>query len=149
MKNELIMKRIFSILATALVLISCGGNARKKTTADTAQVPDMHTAEIALDYTGTYRGTFPAADCPGIEMTLTLRPDGTFAEHGKYIDRDAEFDRQGRYAVSGNLLTLTDDKGEAAVRYKVEEHRLRRLGDDGQVVAGTLAEKYTLTKTTE
>lgn len=33
----------------------------------------MHNAENSLDYDGTYTGTFPAADCPGINMTLTIK----------------------------------------------------------------------------
>ena len=38
---------------------------------------DMHTAEISLDYYGTYKGTLPAADCPGINVTLTLNKNKT------------------------------------------------------------------------
>ena len=52
----------------------------------------MHNAETSLDYLGVYKGTLPAADCPGIETTLTLAPDGSYALHLKYIDRDSEFD---------------------------------------------------------
>ena len=66
------------ILAAVLALVSCGGNAQRKTAAaDTqkaaAAAPDMHTAETSLDYQGTYRGTLPAADCPGIEVTRSRR----------------------------------------------------------------------------
>ena len=34
------------------MLTACGGNSRQKTTAG---VPDMHNAENALDYQGTYK----------------------------------------------------------------------------------------------
>lgn len=54
------MKNILLILAAAIMLTACGGNSRQKTTAG---VPDMHNAENALDYQGTYKGVFPAADC--------------------------------------------------------------------------------------
>ena len=53
------------------MLTACGGNSRQKTTAG---VPDMHNAENALDYQGTYKGVFPAADCPGIEIPAHVRP---------------------------------------------------------------------------
>jgi uncharacterized lipoprotein NlpE involved in copper resistance len=69
------MKNILLILAAAIMLTACGGNSRQKTTAG---VPDMHNAENALDYQGTYKGVFPAADCPGIEIELTLHNDNTY-----------------------------------------------------------------------
>ena len=97
--------------------------------------------------TCTYAGTLPAADCPGIETRLTLKKDGTFDLHMKYIDRDAEFDTKGGYSVRGNLLTLTPENGEEVEYYKVEENRLRRLDADKQPVTGPLDENYVLKKT--
>lgn len=142
------MKRTILAAAALLLLAACGGNAQRKTAAATATA-DMQTAQTAPDYAGTYKGTLPAADCPGIEMTLTLRPDGTYSEHSKYIDRDVEFDEQGRYAVSDSLLTLTSDQGGTEGCFRIEENRLRWLDADKQVIKGPLAENYILTKTTE
>lgn len=147
------MKKTLILAATALLLASCNGNARKKaekTAAETrSEVPDMHTAETSLDYRGTYIGTFPAADCPGIKMRLTLKPDGVYELHMKYIDRDTEFDEKGAYQVEGNLLTMTPAEGGQVEYYKVEENRLRRLDADKQPVTGALAENYVLQKTDE
>lgn len=64
---------------------------------------------------------------PGIETTLTLAPDGSYALHLKYIDRDSEFDEKGAFTVKENLLTLTPSEGGQPQYYKVEENRLRRL----------------------
>ncbi len=138
------------LLAATLLLASCGGNAHKKAAASAeaeTTVPDMHTAEIALDYEGTYAGTLPAADCPGIEVRLALKPGGTYDLHTKYIDRNAEFDETGVYAVKGNLLTLTPADGEQQTYYKVEENRLRALDADRQPVQGALSDHYVLRKT--
>lgn len=139
------------IVVAAALLGACGGNTQKKAAAEgsaaSAGVPDMHTAETSLDYRGTYTGTFPAADCPGIEMRLVLKADGTYDLHMKYIDRDAEFDERGAYKVRGNLLSLTPEDGEGIAYYKVEENRLRRLDADKQPVTGALAENYVLKKT--
>ena len=114
-----------------------------------AAAPDMHTAETSLDYLGVYKGTLPAADCPGIETTLTLAPDGSYALHLKYIDRDSEFDEKGAFTVKENLLTLTPSEGGQPQYYKVEENRLRRLDAEKQPVTGALADNYVLQKTTE
>ena len=60
------MKKNVLILAAALALAACGGNAqRKAATADSqetvAAAPDMHTAETSLDYLGTYEASIPQA----------------------------------------------------------------------------------------
>ena len=142
------MKESLLILAAALAMVSCGGNAQQKaatagTQQTTAAAPDMHNAETSLDYLGVYKGTLPAADCPGIETTLTL------ALHLKYIDRDSEFDEKGAFTVKENLLTLTPSEGGQPQYYKVEENRLRRLDAEKQPVTGALADNYVLQKTTE
>ena len=145
------MKKNLLILSATLALVACGGNAPKKTVAaetqaTTAAAPDMHTAETSLDYQGTYTGTLPAADCPGIEVRLELKPDGTYTQHLKYIDRDTEFDEKGTYTVKENLLTLTLSDGGQPEYYKVEENRVRRLDAEKQPVTGALAENYVLQK---
>lgn len=145
------MKKNVLILAAALALVACGGNAPKKkaaaeTQTTTAAAPDMHTAETSLDYLGTYEGTLPAADCPGIQTTLTLNPDGAYKLHMKYIDRDAEFDEKGVFSVKENLLTLTQLDDGSEEYYKVEENRLRMLDAEKQPVTGALAENYVLQK---
>lgn len=146
------MKKTVLPLAATLMLVACGGNVPKKTAADGTQATaaaasDMHNAENALDYPGTYEGTLPAADCPGIQTTLTLDPDGAYSLHRKYVDREAQSDEQGRYTVEGNLLTLYPDEGEPTDSYRVEENRLRMLDAGKKPVTGALAEHYVLKKT--
>ena len=144
------MKSGILILAAAALLAACGGNTQKKAAsggAETvAEAPDMHTAETSLDYQGTYAGTLPAADCPGIETRLTLKKDGTFDLHMKYIDRDAEFDETGVFTVKENLLTLAQLDDGSEEYYKIEENRLRMLDAEKQPVTGALAENYVLQK---
>lgn len=144
------MKNKVMILAAAITLVACGGNQQKKTVteevkADAVKV-DMHDAESSLDYQGTYTGIFPAADCPGIDMRLTLKKDGTYSLHMKYLERDSEFDEKGAYKVKGNLLTLNPMDGQPEY-YKVEENQVRKLDADKQPVTGALAENYVLKKT--
>lgn len=54
------MKESLLILAAALAMVSCGGNAQQKaatagTQQTTAAAPDMHNAETSLDYLGVYK----------------------------------------------------------------------------------------------
>lgn len=147
MKTYLIMPFLLTALA------GCGHKAKTEagtvadTVAQTAVVPDMHTAENALDYFGVYEGTLPAASCPGIQTVLTLQKDTTFTLHSDYIDeKDAVFDVKGTYTLQGSLLTLKADDGEIYY-YKVEEGRLRMLNAAKEPITGPLAENYVLKQT--
>lgn len=165
------MRKYLLILSAAGVLVSCGGNGRRQASASATEVgagaaksetvgapgtagtgktvgeiPDSHTAETSLDYLGTYEGTLPGADCPGIRTTIVLAADGSYALHMEYLERDSAFDEKGTFKVEGNLLTLTPSDGGQVGYYKVEENRLRHLDADRQPIAGELAEHYVLRK---
>ena len=149
------MKKYLLILSVAGMLISCGGKDRKASRTEKAaatavttgiSVPDGHTAETSLDYLGTYTGTLPGADCPGIETTIVLAPDSTYTLHMKYLERNVAFDEKGSFEVKGNLLTLTPSDGGRPGHYKVEENRLRHLDGDQQPITGDLADHYLLQK---
>lgn len=137
------MKKIFILVCSCALLAACNNSAKtnKSAGADSTsiEVTDIHNAENSLDYEGTYKGVFPAADCPGIETTLTLNPDKTFSLHSVYIDRDSSFDEKGTYTLKDNLLTLNEEGGELSY-YKVEENHLRKLTMDKQEITGELAD---------
>lgn len=140
---------MFILTCLCALLSACNNNEKTNTGgyADTTsiEVPDMHNAEISLDIEGTYKGVLPAADCPGIETTLTLNPDNTYTLHSVYIDKNTTFDEKGTYTVEKDLLTLKEEKGELSY-YNIEENRLRQLTADKQKVTGELAEHYVLEK---
>ena len=141
------MKKIIILACSCFLLAACGNSAKpnKSTSADSTatQTVDIHNAVTSLDYEGTYKGVFPAADCPGIETTLTLNADKTFALHSVYIDRDSSLDEKGTYTLEGNILTLKVEGGETSY-YKVEENKDRLLKDDKLEITGELAEHYIL-----
>lgn len=167
-------RRVWMWSAAALLLVACGGNASRKNSAETGMAPaeaveethnagsvartnsagtgaapaaavvEMHNAENALDYCGTYRGIIPAADCPGIELTLTLRADGRFEQTWNYLEREGIFTSRGPYKVDGNLLILQPDG--IPLYYKVEENRLRKLDASRRPIEGELASYYVLQK---
>ena len=119
------MKKIFILVCSCALLAACNNSAKtnKSAGADSTsiEVTDIHNAENSLDYEGTYKGVFPAADCPGIETTLTLNPDKTFSLHSVYIDRDSSFDEKGTYTLKDNLLTLNEEGGELSYYKEIEE----------------------------
>lgn len=148
------MKKSILIVAAAFALASCGGNAQRKTAAEADKIKttakaDLHKAETAYDLKGTYTGTFPAADGPGIEVKLRLKADGRYDLHMKYTDRKTDVDEKGKYAVNDNTLTLTPDNGKQVSYYRVEQNQLRKLGADRQPATGATADSYVLRKTNE
>src|SRR5690606_16721825 len=99
MKNNLYLMKTttLALCILALGIASCQNNegtdsvTSSNELADTSTIFDMHTSQIALGWNGTYEGTLPCADCPGIKATIELKDDNTFTQHFDYLDRDAEF----------------------------------------------------------
>jgi uncharacterized lipoprotein NlpE involved in copper resistance len=110
--------------------------------------PDGHNAQNALDYTGTYKGVVPCADCEGIFTQIKVGADSTFELTLQYKGKG-----DGRPVVSkgtytwkdGNTISLAGVTGGAFL-YKVEENKLRQLDTEGRKIEGALAESYVLAK---
>lgn len=148
------MKLNFYLVGTLIAcatLTGCNsnksGNNATETSADTTQVAsDMHTAENSLDYFGEYKGTIPAADCPGINATLVLNNDKTFTLNYIYIERKgSDYNDSGTFSVEGNIVTATSKDGGKSY-YKLEEGKVVMLNADKEPATGELADAYTLLK---
>ena len=113
-------KFYFAAILCAFIMTGCTNSKKTNNadsmSADTTQVADMHNAETSLDYFGEYKGTIPAADCPGIDVT---------------------------FVIEGNILTTTSKEGDKSY-YKVEEGRIVMLDADKQPITGALADLYVL-----
>lgn len=142
------MKNINLLLMTmviSLIIVSCSAPSGRKSGTTP---PDMHTAEISLDWQGTYSGVLPCADCQGIETELKLNDDFTYRLISNYQGKESLSDTlTGTFTLKGNYLTLDNIvPGEMSGKYKVEENRIRHLDMDGNEVTGELAGYYILTK---
>ena len=130
-------------LLLGLTLFSC--DAQKTTTVNNADLD--HTAQIALDWDGIYRGTLPCADCEGIKSTFYLMRNNTFKTINQYLGKEeASFETSGTFTWNkeGNTVTLTSANDKAS--YFVGENTLTLLGQDGKKNTGSLAPHYMLTK---
>lgn len=134
------------LAACALFMASCGNKSQNST--EETHKDSVEVAEIASIH-GIYKGTLPAADCPGIETTLALNSDKTFALNSLYIDRGEDaFNEQGNYGVEDSILTLVT-ANDSPQYYKVEKDQLRMLNMDKELITGPLAENYVLKKVDE
>jgi uncharacterized lipoprotein NlpE involved in copper resistance len=82
----------------------------------------------SLDWSGTYEGVLPSADCPGTKTRLTLNPDGSYR-----LVTQAQGSQNAEKSVSGvftwqpseNAITLDERAGRQ--QFSVGEGRLTLL----------------------
>jgi copper homeostasis protein (lipoprotein) len=89
-----------------------------------------------LDAPVTYAGRLPCADCPGIQLTVTLLPDSTFRLRQVYQDRPAVFHDLGRWSVEehGTRLVLRGDTEAPQLFQIVGADSLRILDSVGRPI---------------
>ena len=145
------MKKLFVMVAALGLLYSCGGkkNVEEVVVSEVDSivtiVDTVHTAKNSLDYKGTYKGEIPAADAPGIIVSVTL-DDSTYVRTMEFVGKKGKFEDKGLYQwnADGNTITL---KGiDAPNQYFVGENTLTQLDMDGNKITGDLADKYILKK---
>jgi putative lipoprotein len=109
---------------------------------------DQHTSATSLDWAGVYYGVVPCADCEGIETTLKLSTDGDYELSMKYLGSfSAPYNSTGAFEwwKAGRAIKLKTRDGTPR-SYRVEENRLRQLDTRGELIEGTLADRYVLRK---
>lgn len=146
----------FTIVAISalLTITSCNNHPDTSSSEETiknatqtiAEVPDHHTSQNSLDWAGTYAGTLPCADCTGIEATVVLNTDQTYAQTFVYHDKeDSSLKEEGKFTWNkdGNTITLIS---KASPSFRVKEGSIVMLDSDGNEITGALAKKYVLKK---
>ena len=96
--------------------------------------------------TGTFYGTLPCADCPGIRYELTLNDDGTYVESTEYLEKSvAPQVDSGTYEVQQDtVVRLLKPSGEGMNRWAVADGKLRMLDQAGAPVESEFARQYVL-----
>ncbi|PIF05968.1 MAG: hypothetical protein CSA36_03985, partial [Draconibacterium sp.] len=98
-----------------------------------------------FNYEGVYKGTYPCADCSGIQATLTLSPDKTFVYETVYLGKkDGRFVHKGEYKVKDGILSFKEDK--RTLNFLIEENTLTFLGENLKPDTSKLAAFYVLKK---
>ncbi|RFN57744.1 copper resistance protein NlpE N-terminal domain-containing protein [Marixanthomonas ophiurae] len=123
------MKHVFYILTLFLFVIACN---QSKT--ETPQ--------------GTYYGTLPCADCPGINYMITFENDSTYSEIQFYQERSVDaLKHTGNFNTSEDgTITLTDKEDSKGMKqFKLENDTLQLLDVSGKPITGNLSDRYLLT----
>ncbi len=119
------MKRYLYFVICLFVLISCGNGRSNKVGS---------AKEFEMD--GTWKGTLPCADCPGIEYILTLQPEGNYKMTVIYIDGEGDGIDVKLYSDGKVVRTSKDDSyflrllpppGNDTVYFKIVDGNTLRL----------------------
>ena len=153
MKKKLVLT---AAVIAALSVASCnskkagqnGNDENASYTEDSALVEKDGSVKLPA-VEGTYEGTLPAADCPGIKTVLTLKADSTYQFTSDYIDRkDGHDEASGVLEVlDGNVLMLVRPSSGEHTFYKVKDAESIAMTDSlGNEAEGEIAKLYVLTK---
>ena len=134
-------------IGCAVILAFAISACQTKKAATNENADPAHNSRNSVDWIGTYQGTLPCADCPGIRYTITLKDDDSYLLKTRYLEKgDSVFTESGTFSwdKAGGKITLAD-RGE---KFQVGENRLFHLDTEGKRITGDLAEHYVLTKVT-
>lgn len=140
------LKLIYPFLMVAALVFGCNENKRK----DADMMPNTElvgdNSMTSLDWTGTYEGILPCADCEGIKTIISINQDNTYVAKDIYVGKpDSLFESNGtfKWDENGQTIIFSDAKRRP---YFVGEKTLTQLDNDGNRILGDLAERYVLKK---
>ena len=135
-----------TIVMTIAMLTFCSWSCNN---SGTGKISDGHSAQISLDWHGTYSGNLPCADCDRIETELTLKEDLTYVLISSSVKGDNELTDtlSGNFTWKGNNIRLEGiPKNARSPWFKVEEGQVRHLDMKGNEIKGELENFYVLIK---
>lgn len=151
MKKKLVL---MTAVVAALFVVSCNGkkngNETGKDSVSVVENDSLATDGVAIEsLVGTYEGTLPAADCPGIKTVLTLNADSTYQYSADYLERkDGHDEASGIFKVlANNVIEITRPSSGETSYYKVKDANSIIMTDSlGNEPEGEMAKLYVLTK---
>ncbi|HTL15029.1 MAG TPA: copper resistance protein NlpE [Thermomonas sp.] len=101
-----------------------------------------NTAFDVKAFAGTYAGTIPCADCPGIDMSLAFTPEGRYQQTLRYQERDTSSASDGTWTLDADgrriHLDPTDKGAQDSWVEIVSPTELRLLDAEGKPIDSTL-----------
>jgi uncharacterized lipoprotein NlpE involved in copper resistance len=147
------MTRLSCFCALLVIFVACQSNQSEKPADTTPAIDSSAQASVPVidsnAWAGLYKGITPCQDCEGVETSLTLSTDTTYALKLVYLGKDnaAPVEATGRFRWNPgeNSITL-DGLLNMPSRYTVGTNMLMQMDLTGQPIQGALAGKYILIK---
>jgi uncharacterized lipoprotein NlpE involved in copper resistance len=124
-----------------LFQVSCN-NGKDENTGNA--IPQKSSA----NFSGTFSGLIPCADCPGIEVTLSFSPDSSFIESMIYQERSSSFKDSGQWIKDGKMIKVRYNNKKASPHYFLikSDSIIAWLDADKKEIEGPLKDHYILKK---
>jgi heat shock protein HslJ len=107
-------------------------------------------SQNSVDWPGTYGGTLPCADCPGIETEIKLGKNLQFSKKLRYLGKSGqrqELSGTFSWNTAGSRVVLNIPGGNPSQEYYlVGENKIIMLDIQGNRITGNLADQYVLGK---
>ena len=85
---------------------------------------------------GTYEGTLPAADAPGLLTLITFNSDNTFHMEETFLEKDVETRiTDGKWSLNGNVITFT--AGDYKFEFKIISEKEIMWAPGGEEITDT------------
>jgi uncharacterized lipoprotein NlpE involved in copper resistance len=147
------MKLIFFVAVSFIFMSGCElknklGNKHQEPAVNSQTEVYPYEESNQYDWTGTYKGILPCADCEGIETVITIYENMTFIIKTKYLSKDdMVYEQRGGFLWNedGNTIIL-NEKNRTPRQYLIGENYLLQLDLKGNKITGELADKYYLHK---
>ncbi|CAL1521317.1 copper resistance protein NlpE N-terminal domain-containing protein [Chitinophaga sp. MM2321] len=138
------MYKLIYLSVFIAVLAACNNNTTPGTQGDsTAAATPVKT--VIKPVTGTYQGTLPCADCPGMDYQVTLFDDHTFSELVAYQGRGLGIAQveTGTWKQLSDSTVLIEKKTDSS-SFLAADGKLLLLDREGKRIEGALATNYVL-----
>lgn len=138
--------RISCISAILFLFAACQSGTPGQQNQDSipASTSTPVTTTAGEPVTGSYQGTLPCADCPGIDYQLSLYEDSSYQAITAYQGRGNNIAEvtTGKWTQAADTVLVQD--GKTIRRFLAGAHQLTQLDGSGQVITGALASYYIL-----
>jgi len=150
--NSEMKMKFFPLGAVAILMLVQSCTAIKPLKNDNYYTSKADSSMNSPDWSGTYTGILPCADCEGIQTTMKINRDLTYSIETRYLGKSNEIRKaEGTFSFdrSGNTISLdnTEDKTSPSF-YAVGENKLTQLDLKGKIITGSLSDKYILIRQT-
>ncbi|SHL86417.1 NlpE N-terminal domain-containing protein [Chitinophaga jiangningensis] len=138
------MRGLLFLPTLALAFAACNNNNAAREQQDSIRINKAapgQTTKLA----GTYQGTLPCADCPGIDYQISLYDDSTYSELTAYQGRGENIAtvETGTWRAINDSIAMLVKKNDS-VSFVASEHKLILLDKAGKRIEGMLASNYIL-----
>ncbi|SKA12504.1 NlpE N-terminal domain-containing protein [Chitinophaga eiseniae] len=139
------MRKLTCLAALFAALTACNNSQTTQNTADSTTGGHQTPVGSVTHITGTYQGTLPCADCPGMDYQISLFDDHTFTELVAYQGRGQgiAFTEKGTWQQINDSIVSIKKKTDSS-SFLASDSKLLVLDKQGKRIEGALASNYVL-----